>query len=79
GPDHLTLEGRKPPQSSNGRGNGTHAEPAADHPFLTLREVEDRHIRRALSLAGGNLGHTAELLGIHRNTLREKLRRHRLE
>jgi two-component system response regulator RegA len=43
--------------------------------LLPLREVEHLHIRRALALARGNLGATAELLGIHRNTLRQKLRR----
>jgi transcriptional regulator with PAS, ATPase and Fis domain len=43
--------------------------------LLPLRELEHRHIRRALALARGNLGATAELLGIHRNTLRQKLRR----
>ena len=43
--------------------------------LLPLRELEDRQIRRALALAGGNLGATADLLGIHRNTLRQKLRR----
>ncbi|HEX2077476.1 MAG TPA: sigma 54-interacting transcriptional regulator [Longimicrobium sp.] len=43
--------------------------------LLPLRQLEDLHIRRALALAGGNLGATAHLLGIHRNTLRQKLRR----
>jgi DNA-binding NtrC family response regulator len=47
----------------------------SDGELLPLREVEHLHIRRALALTGGNLGHTAELLGIHRNTLRQKLRR----
>ncbi|HEX8696823.1 MAG TPA: sigma-54 dependent transcriptional regulator [Longimicrobium sp.] len=46
-----------------------------DGEFLPLREMEIRHIRRALALTGGNLGHTAEILGIHRNTLRQKLRK----
>jgi two-component system response regulator HydG len=48
-------------------------EPDADR-FLPLRELERRHIRRALDLTGGNLGDTARILGIHRNTLRQKLR-----
>ena len=47
----------------------------SDGALLPLRELEHLHIRRALALTGGNLGHTAELLGIHRNTLRQKLRR----
>jgi two-component system response regulator HydG len=54
---------------------GERGDAAAEPPFLPLRELELRHIRRALDLAGGNLGDTARLLGIHRNTLREKLRR----
>jgi two-component system response regulator HydG len=49
-------------------------EPEADGRFLPLRELERRHIRRALDLTGGNLGDTARMLGIHRNTLRQKLR-----
>jgi len=48
-------------------------EPEGDG-FLPLRELERRHIRRALDLTGGNLGDTARILGIHRNTLRQKLR-----
>jgi DNA-binding NtrC family response regulator len=48
-------------------------------PFPSLREVEERHIRRALAMTDGNRGHAAEILGIHRNTLRKKLRRLRLE
>ena len=47
----------------------------SDGELLPLRELEHLHIRRALALTGGNLGHTAELLGIHRNTLRQKLRK----
>ncbi|HEX6745869.1 MAG TPA: sigma-54 dependent transcriptional regulator [Longimicrobium sp.] len=49
-------------------------EPDGDGRFLPLRELERRHIRRALDLSGGNLGDTARMLGIHRNTLRQKLR-----
>jgi two-component system response regulator HydG len=43
--------------------------------LLPLRQVEELHIRRAVALASGNLGAAADLLGIHRNTLRQKLRR----
>jgi two-component system response regulator HydG len=42
--------------------------------FLPLRELERQHIRRALEVTGGNLRDTAHILGIHRNTLRQKLR-----
>ena len=39
-----------------------------------LEALERDHIRRALALTGGQLGRAADLLGIHRNTLRRKLR-----
>ncbi|MBW3570965.1 MAG: sigma-54 dependent transcriptional regulator [Gemmatimonadetes bacterium] len=69
-PEHLAPEVRG--DAGPARPDAPHA---ADGPFLSLREVEERHIRRALSLTDGNLGHAAEILGIHRNTLRQKLRR----
>jgi DNA-binding NtrC family response regulator len=42
-------------------------------PLLPLGELERRHIAHALALTGGHLARAAELLGIHRNTLRRKL------
>ena len=63
--DHLPPEVLNAAVSPNGHGDGG---------FLPLRELERRHIRLALDLTGGNLGDTARLLGIHRNTLRQKLR-----
>ena len=48
--------------------------PPARHRVPTLEEVEREHIRRVLSLTGGNLSEAARLLGIHRNTLRQKIR-----
>jgi DNA-binding NtrC family response regulator len=39
-----------------------------------LEALERDHIRRALAITGGQLGRAADLLGIHRNTLRRKLR-----
>jgi DNA-binding NtrC family response regulator len=47
-----------------------HADAADD---LTLVALERRHIARVLELASGHLGRTAELLGVHRNTLRRKI------
>jgi DNA-binding NtrC family response regulator len=73
-PEHLPPEVRG--EAPTPRRGAPHAE---DAPFLSLREVEERHIRRALALTNGNLGHTAEILGIHRNTLRQKLRKLRLD
>jgi two-component system, NtrC family, response regulator AtoC len=43
-------------------------------PLLPLEALERDHIRRALALTGGQLARAADLLGIHRNTLRRKLR-----
>ncbi|MEX1184256.1 MAG: sigma-54 dependent transcriptional regulator [Gemmatimonadota bacterium] len=40
---------------------------------ITLEELEKRHIVRILEITEGHLGRTADLLGIHRNTLRRKL------
>ncbi|HEU0300272.1 MAG TPA: sigma-54 dependent transcriptional regulator [Longimicrobium sp.] len=68
-PEHLPDEVRLGQHPGDPRSNGGH------DGLLPLRELEHLHIRRALALAGGNLGATAHLLGIHRNTLRQKLRR----
>jgi DNA-binding NtrC family response regulator len=69
-PEHLPNEVRLGvPRAGSAPAYGAEGE------LLPLRELEHRHIRRALALARGNLGATAELLGIHRNTLRQKLRR----
>ena len=40
-----------------------------------LAEVEDEHIRRVVASVDGNRSRAAEILGIDRKTLREKLRR----
>jgi two-component system response regulator HydG len=42
----------------------------------TLAEVESEHIRNVLSSTGGNKTKAAEILGIDRKTLREKLKGH---
>ncbi len=44
-----------------------------------LREFEKRFIAQVLTLADGNLGKAADLLGIHRNTLSRKIAEHRLK
>jgi DNA-binding NtrC family response regulator len=62
-----------------GYGLPTQAEPASvagagpAASLLPLGELERRHIAHALALTGGHLARAAELLGIHRNTLRRKL------
>lgn len=46
---------------------------------VTLEEAvtafETRFVKQALSRHGGNVSQAAEALGIHRNTLRQKLQR----
>ncbi len=48
--------------------------PLSSESFPTLTEVEREHIQRALDLCNGNKKKAAELLGIHRNTLANKLK-----
>ena len=43
---------------------------------LSLEQVEQRHILRVLSAAGGSRAEAAERLGIDRKTLYRKLERH---
>ncbi len=41
---------------------------------LSLRELEKKHIIKVLEKTKGNMGEAAEILGIHRNTLRLKIK-----
>ena len=68
-PQHLPAEILHPsaPPSLSGVGVG------APEPLLTLEEMTQRMIRRALDEAGNNLKAAAARLGIHPNTLRRKL------
>lgn len=52
------------------------AEPA--NRWLTLAEVEARHIAEVLEHVGGRIKEAARILGIHRNTLARKIKRLRL-
>jgi transcriptional regulator with PAS, ATPase and Fis domain len=45
---------------------------------VVVREAERRHLERALEATGGHRMQTAELLGISRKVLWEKLRDHEL-
>jgi DNA-binding NtrC family response regulator len=45
---------------------------------ISLDAVERRHIRRVLQLTGGRISEAADILGIHRNTLRRKLEQYRM-
>jgi DNA-binding NtrC family response regulator len=52
---------------------------AASEEFLSLEELERLHIRRAIEATERNLSRAAELLGITRATLYNKLRKYGLE
>ena len=63
-PDISTRGGHAPPETDS----------QADR-FPTISEMIDRHIRAALDRTGGNVSAAAELLGRHRSTVHEWLRR----
>jgi two-component system response regulator HydG len=69
-PCHLPLEVRNP---GSAPATGTVADD-----LLPLHEMERRHIKRALDATGGHMAHAADLLGIHRNTLRRKIESYQL-
>lgn len=48
-------------------------------PTLSLREVEEAHIRAVLRHTGGKLGEAAEILRIHRNTMTMKVREYAID
>jgi DNA-binding NtrC family response regulator len=50
--------------------------PGGSGPQRTLADLETEHIRNVLASVGGNKTRAAEILGIDRKTLREKLNRH---
>ena len=51
------------------------ADPAVATPGVALRELERQAISKALEDAAGNRSQAARALGIHRSTLRRKLRK----
>ena len=56
--------------------SGKDAEPP---PSSTLRDLEAQHIRQVLEQTGRNFKQAAQILGIHRNTLRLKIKEYGLE
>ena len=47
--------------------------------FLSLEELERLHIEQVFAATGRNLSRTAEILGVTRTTLYNKLRKYNLE
>jgi DNA-binding NtrC family response regulator len=43
-----------------------------------LRDIEKQHIEKILASTGYSLQQAAELLGIHRNTLRQKIKEYQI-
>jgi DNA-binding NtrC family response regulator len=64
-PEHLPPDIREPAPGATG------GHPQI--PLLPLKEMEQMMIRRAVASASGNHSRAADLLGIHRNTLRRKI------
>lgn len=50
-----------------------------EKPFESLREMERLHLIRALTLTGGHLGRTCELLKITRPSLRKKMKAYNIQ
>jgi DNA-binding NtrC family response regulator len=57
----------------------SHAEPLQVTTSLNLDELEKRAISEALKKTGGSLIEAAEMLGIHRNTLRMKIQKYQIQ
>ncbi len=45
---------------------------------MTLRDLEKQHIESVLAANDYSINKTAEILGIHRNTLRQKMKEYAL-
>ncbi len=52
--------------------------PNVDQNLEKIADVEKAHIRKILEINGWNIGKSAEVLGIHRNTLRVKIKEYEL-
>jgi DNA-binding NtrC family response regulator len=74
---HLRLGAAAPRASARGATNDAQAARPNGYPTsFSLDEVEADHIARVLEARNGHVRETAEILGIHRNTLARKLLHH---
>ena len=70
----LADEGAAPNLAPSGGGRGE------GYPVTwSIRQVEERHIRRVLAHTGGHMGDAAEILGVHRNTMTAKVREYEID
>ena len=74
----LLLSDRNEIRRSDLRFESPSGDGAADDTRLTLTEVESRHILRVLKEEDGVIDRAAKRLGITRNTLYYKVRKHRI-
>lgn len=77
--DRLLRPGRKAPAqrpARPARSEGGLLTGGAIDLRRVLSDLEQAYIREALSLSGGTVAESARLLGLHRTTLIEKMRRH---
>jgi DNA-binding NtrC family response regulator len=68
----------EPAVSASPTGGGTESEPANDR-LLSLEELESRQIEKVLAAVGGHRQKAADILGITRRTLYQKIKRYGLE
>ncbi len=64
------------PELLVGEGGATEQQSQSPVDLRPLAEVEKEHILRVLRLCNNNQSEAAKILGIHRNTLREKLKKY---
>ena len=69
--------GDLPLKSDNAESGGESYGPDAE--IKSIKDLESEHIRKTLDFADWNFNKTAELLGIHRNTLRLKIKEYNIE
>jgi len=50
-----------------------------EYSSLRLEDIERKHIERVMRMTKGKIGKASEVLGIHRNTLRGKLKRYNIK
>ena len=74
----LLSDRRRDPAHPTSASNHRTGDGAADDTRLTLTEVESRHILRVLKEEEGVIDRAAKRLGITRNTLYYKVRKHRI-
>ena len=79
-PDSGVREDEQPTESwADVREPGSTSCDAQELPWVTLSELEQEHLVRTLEETHYNQSEAARLLGIDRNLLRRKLRRHGID